>query len=71
MSVGELQACNLAINGCVRRSFFVFFSYSFKEATKMACSRVEEEPVEAVGCDWDMATAVREASEGEKVAASG
>jgi hypothetical protein len=69
MSVGELQVCNLAINGCVRRSFFVFFSYSFKEATKMACSGAEEEPVEAMGGDWDIvATAVRGASEGEKVA---
>ena len=37
MSVGELQVCNLDINGCVSRSFFAFFSYSFKKATKMAC----------------------------------
>ena len=44
MSVGELQVCNWAINGCVRRSFFVFFSYSFREATKMVC-KVEEEEV--------------------------
>jgi hypothetical protein len=36
MSVGELQACNFAINGCVRRSSFVLFSYSFKEVTKVS-----------------------------------
>ena len=35
MSVGELQIRNFANNGCVRRSSFVFFSYSFKEAMKV------------------------------------
>lgn len=36
MSAGELQTCNWAINGRVRRSFFGFFSYFFREATKTA-----------------------------------
>ena len=36
MSVGELHICNWTINGCARRSFFVFFSYSFMEAQKIA-----------------------------------
>ena len=48
ISVGELQVCSWTNNGCVRRSFFVFFSYSFKDATKMVC-KVEEE--EAAGGD--------------------
>jgi hypothetical protein len=55
MSVGELQACSRAINGCVRRLFSVFFSYSFREASKMAC-KLEEEELEAVGVVLDMVT---------------
>ena len=47
MSVGDLQVCNWAINGCVRRSFFVFLSYSFKEAQKTAW-KWEEEVVRVV-----------------------
>ena len=55
--MGELQVCNWAINGCVRRSVFVFFSYSLIETSKMAF-KSEEVVVEGV---WDMmaATAVR------------
>ena len=48
MSVGELQVCNWAINGCARRSFFVFFSYSFIEAYNMTCKLEEEEAVGGV-----------------------
>ncbi len=48
MSVGELQVCNWAINGCARRSFFVFFSYVFREALKMAWKLEEEEAVGGV-----------------------
>jgi hypothetical protein len=55
-SVGELQACNWAINGCVRRLFSVFFSYSFREASNMAC-KLEEEELEAVGVVLDMVAA--------------
>ena len=47
MAAGDLQACNWAINGWVTRLFSVFFSYSFREASKMAC-KVEEEELEAV-----------------------
>jgi hypothetical protein len=57
MSAGDLQAWNWAINGCVRRLFFVFFSYSFREASKTAC-KLEEE-LEAVGVVLDMATSAR------------
>ena len=54
--MGELQVCNWAIKGCARRSVFVFFSYSFIEASKMAF-KSEEVVVEGV---WDIAaTAVR------------
>jgi hypothetical protein len=46
--VGELQLCNWVINGCARTSVFVFFLYSFIEASKMACKLEEEEVVEGV-----------------------
>ena len=52
MSVGDLQACNWVINGCVTRLFSVFFSYSFREASKMACKL--EEGIKAVGVVLDM-----------------
>ena len=55
MAAGDLQACNWAINGWVTRLFSVFFSYSFREASKMAC-KLEE--LVAVGVILDM---VREA----------
>ena len=58
VSAGELQACNWTINGCVRRFLFVFFSYTFREASKMAC-KLEEEELEAVGVVLDMATMMR------------
>jgi hypothetical protein len=48
ISTGELQSCNWAINGCVRRLFSVFFSYSFREASKTAC-KSEDEELEAGG----------------------
>ena len=48
MSARELQTCNWAINGCMRRSFFVFFSYSFRAATRMARKLEECEGV------WDI-----------------
>lgn len=35
MFAGELQAWNWAINGRARRSYFIFFSYSLREALKM------------------------------------
>ena len=35
MSLGVLQACNCAARGWARRSFFVFFSYAFRAASKM------------------------------------
>ena len=46
MSVGELQVRDLAMNGRVRRSAFVFFSNSFKEVTKMVRNLEEAEGVE-------------------------
>ena len=58
VSAGELQACNWAINGRVRRLFFVFFSYCFREASKTAC-KLEEEELEAVGVVLAMATATK------------
>ena len=48
MRVGELQVRDLAMNGRVRRSSFVFFSYSFKEATKMVRNLEEAEGVGSV-----------------------
>jgi hypothetical protein len=56
MSVGELQVSNCAINGWVRRCFFVFFSYALKEASKMAWKLEGEE---AMGGIWDMETTAR------------
>ena len=55
MSVVELQDCTCAARGCVRRSVFVFLSYSFREATKMV-RKLEED--EAVGEIWDMLTRI-------------
>jgi hypothetical protein len=52
----QWEVWNWALNGYVRRSSFVFFSYSLREATKMAF-RLEED----VGVG-DMSTAVRMAS---------
>ena len=50
MSVEELQVRDLAMNGPVRRSSFVFFSYSFKEleATKMVRNLEEAKGVGSV-----------------------
>ena len=53
MAAGDSQACSRAINGWVTRLFSVFFSYSFREASKMACKLAEEE-LEAVGVVLDM-----------------
>jgi hypothetical protein len=66
MSAGDLQAWNWAINGCVRRLFFVFFSYTFREASKTAC-KLEEEELEAMGVILDMATAARRGLGSERV----
>ena len=52
----EWQVCNWAINGWARRSFFVFFSYAFKEAAKMTWKFEGEE---VVGGSWDMVTVAR------------
>ena len=35
MSLVVLQACNCEVRGWARRSFFVFFSYAFRAASKM------------------------------------
>ena len=58
MLVGELQAFNWAINGSDLRSFFVFSSYAFREASKMAF-KLEEDELEAVGVVCDMVVATR------------
>ena len=50
--MGESQAFNWSINGSLRRHFFIFFSYSFREASKIAF-KLEEE-LEAVGDVLDM-----------------
>ena len=34
MAAGESQSCSLAERGCVRRPFFVFFSYASKAVLK-------------------------------------
>jgi hypothetical protein len=51
MSVEDAQDCSWVARGCVRRSVFVFFSYSFMAATKMV--RILEEDVDDEG-DWDI-----------------
>ena len=53
-----MQACSLSINGSDLRSFFVFSSYAFREASKIAF-KLEEEELEAVGVVFDMAVATR------------
>ena len=59
MSARDLQACNLAINGCVIRISLVFFSYSFKEASKVACKMGEKE-LRSAGLVSDMERSRRE-----------
>ena len=51
MSQEELQDCSCVARGCVRRSVFVFFSYAFIAATKMARKWGEDVDVEG---DWDI-----------------
>src|SRR5260221_10260181 len=46
MAAGESQCCSLAERGCVRRSFFVFFSYASKAVLKRFWKLVEEVVVE-------------------------
>ena len=58
MSAGELHSCNLTINGCVRRLISVFFSYSFRAASKVACNLGEKE-LEAVGVVLDMVASTK------------
>ena len=53
MSAEDLQACNWAINGSLRRFFPIFSSYAFKAAPKIAF-KLEEEELEAVGIAFDM-----------------
>jgi hypothetical protein len=53
MSLEELQDCSCDASGCVRRPVFVFFSYAFMAATKMARKSYEDVDVDG---DWDMVT---------------
>ena len=65
VSAGELQACNWAIKGRVRRLFFVSFSYRFREVSKTACKLAEEE-LGAVGVVLAMATTAKRGMEYER-----
>jgi hypothetical protein len=58
MWAGELQSCNWTINGCVRRFVSVFFSYTLRGASKVACN-LEEKELKAVGVVLDMATSTK------------
>ena len=60
MAAGDLQACSWAINGCVTRLFLVFFSYSFREASKVACKLGEKE-LRSVGVVSDMEKSTKRA----------
>ena len=53
MLLGELQAWSWAASGCLRRSFFVRLSYSFRALSKIG-RKVEDD--EAA---WDMTVRAR------------
>jgi hypothetical protein len=42
MLLGELQCWSWAASGCVRRSFFVRFSYAFKALSKISWKLEDE-----------------------------
>lgn len=63
MSLGVLQDCNCVARGWVRRSVFVFFSYAFTAATKMA--RKFELDVDVEG-GWDMVTTQSRESQSDR-----
>ena len=51
MSLEDAQDCSWVARGCVRRSVFVFFSYSLMAATNIVMKLEEDVDVEG---DWDI-----------------
>ena len=64
--MGESWDSKWAINGCVRRSTFVFFLYSSRDVLKILFKLDSaEEEFEGVGIFLDIASAVRRGSGSE------
>jgi hypothetical protein len=60
LQVGEWRVSNSAINGCSRRSTFVFVLYSSRDSLKKVYKlESEEEEIEAVDVVSDIAAAAR------------